>query len=74
MQLLKAIAQEGKVFKPTGKKFLGKHGFLNSASVLRSLQSLIKFELIFRDFDSEGTPFYCIYDVLFQKWCLMTQP
>jgi len=73
-QLLKAIAQEGKVFKPTGKEFLGRYGFLNSASVLRSLQSLIKFELIFRDFDSEGTPFYCIYDVLFQKWCLMTQP
>lgn len=73
-QLLKAIAQEGKVFKPTGKEFLGKYGLLNSASVLRSLQSLQKFELIFRDFDSGGTPFYSIYDVLFQKWCTMVQP
>jgi hypothetical protein len=73
-QLLKAVAQEGKVFKPTGKEFLGQYGLLNSASVLRSLQSLMKYELIFRDFDSEGTPFYCIYDMFFQKWCLMIQP
>jgi AAA+ ATPase superfamily predicted ATPase len=68
-QLLKAIAQEGKVFKPTGKEFLGQYELLNSASVLRSLQSLIKYELVYRDFDSNGMPFYSIYDVLFQKWC-----
>jgi hypothetical protein len=72
-QLLKAIAQEGKVFQPTGKKFLGQYGLLNSASALRALQSLMKYELIFRDFDSEGTSFYGIYDVLFHKWCLMIQ-
>lgn len=70
-QLLKAIAKEGKVFKPTGKEFLGKYGLFNSASVLRSLRSLIKYELIFMDYDSEGTPFYGIYDVLFQQWCLI---
>ena len=72
-RLLKAIAQQGKVFKPTGKEFLGQYGLLNSASVLRSLHSLIKYELIFRDCDSEGIPFYGIYDVLFQQWCLMIQ-
>lgn len=68
--LLKSIAQEGKVFKPTGKDFLGQHGFTSSAGLLRSLQSLIKYELVFRDFDSEGTPFYSIYDVFFKKWCI----
>jgi len=72
-QLLKAIALEGKVFKPTGKEFLGQNGLLNSASVLRSLQSLMKYELIFRDFDPEGRSFYSIYDMFFQKWCLMIQ-
>lgn len=72
-QMLKAIAQEGKVFKPTGQEFLRQYGLLNSASALRALQSLIKYELVFRDFDSAGTPFYSIYDVLFQKWCLMIQ-
>ncbi len=71
--LLKAIGQEGRVFKPTGKEFLGQHKFLSSASVLRSLQSLIKYELVFRDFDSDGTPFYSIYDVFFKKWCLINQ-
>lgn len=71
-QLLKAIAREGKVFKPTSKEFLAKYGLLNSASVLRSLNSLMKYELIFRDFDPDGTQFYSIYDVLFQRWCLNT--
>ena len=70
-QLMKAIAQEGKVFKPTSRDFLGRYGLLNSASVLRSLQSLMKYELVFKDFDSEGRLFYGIYDVLFQKWCLI---
>jgi DNA-binding MarR family transcriptional regulator len=73
-RLLKAIAQEGKVFEPTGKEFLSRYGLLNSASVLRSLQSLLKYELIFRDFDSNGKQFYNVYDVFFQKWCLMIQP
>jgi len=68
--LLKAIAQEGKVFKPTGKEFIGQYGFTSSASLLRCLQSLIKYELVFRDFDTEGAPFYSIYDVLFKKWML----
>ncbi len=72
-QLLKAIAREGKVFKPTSREFLSRYGLLNSASVLRSLQSLMKYELVFSDFDSEGTPYYSIYDILFQKWCLMNK-
>ncbi len=72
-QLLKGIAQEGKVFEPTGKEFLGHYGYLNSASVLRSLKSLLKYELIFSDFDSNGKAFYSVYDLFFQKWCLMVK-
>jgi hypothetical protein len=48
-KLLKAIAQEGKVFKPTSQDFLGRYGLLNSASVLRSLQPFYLFGAYFQD-------------------------
>lgn len=67
--LLKAIACEGMVLQPTGKEFMSRYGFTNSATIIQSLKSLMQFELIYKDFDTEGRPCYSVYDVFFQKWC-----
>lgn len=66
--LLKAIAREGKVFQPTAAEFISRHSLGNPATILRSLNSLLKMELIYRETDSEGNSYYGIYDVLFGQW------
>ena len=66
--LLKAIARDGKVFQPTSADFVGRHALGNPATVLRSLKSLHKMELIHRETDSGGNAYYGVYDVLFRRW------
>ncbi|MEZ5069558.1 MAG: ATP-binding protein [Bacteroidales bacterium] len=66
--LLKAIAKEEIVHHPHGAFFLSGHGLRNQATVHRSLLSLLKQELVYREHDSEGRPFYGVYDVLFSRW------
>jgi hypothetical protein len=67
--LLKAIAREGRVHQPTGKEFLSRYGLISPATVLRSLKSLRRYELVYVDFDVDGSQFYSVYDVFFQRWC-----
>lgn len=67
-QLLKAMAQEGVVYQPTSKTFLQKNHLGTSATVLRSLKTLIDYELIIRDFEVTGTLYYSVYDVFLQRW------
>lgn len=69
-KLLKAIAREEKVYQPTGMEFSTKYNLANPATILRSLHSLQKYELIYKDFDPEGKPFFSVYDVFFRKWCI----
>lgn len=66
--LLKAVAREGKVREPTSHAFTSSHQLGTSATVLRSLKTLQKKELIFRDMDTEGKSYYAVYDVLFSRW------
>jgi len=66
--LLKAIAREGIVKSPTSHAFISMHQLGNPATVLRSLKTLQKKELIFRDLDPEGTTCYGVYDILFKRW------
>ena len=66
--LLKAIAHEGIVTKPTANAFLQKHKLGGSATVLRSLKSLVLYELVYTEFTTEGEKYYSVYDVLFQRW------
>lgn len=66
--LLKGIAKEGKVFEPTSSRFIKKHNLGGSATVLRSLKSLYKKEMIYKDFTPEGYSFYSVYDLLFSRW------
>jgi len=66
--LLKALAKDGIVFHPTSSDFISRHSLGNPATVLRSLKSLQKMELVFRETDAEGQGYYGIYDVLFRRW------
>lgn len=68
-KLLKAIALEGDLYSPTSKDFISKYQLGSSAALLRSLDSLRKYELVYSDFDPNGVIYYSVYDVLFQQWC-----
>jgi uncharacterized protein len=67
-QALKAIAANGKIYKPTAKEFISEYSLGSSASVLRSLNSLLNYELLYTEFDKNGEKFYSVYDVFFRKW------
>ena len=66
--LLKAVAREGVLREPTSQDFTTRNQLGTSATVLRSLKTLQKKELVFRDIDAEGNPYYSVYDVLFSRW------
>jgi hypothetical protein len=66
--LLKAIARDGKVYQPTSSDFISRHGLGNPATVLRSLNTLQRRELVYREKDPEGNSYYGIYDIWFARW------
>lgn len=66
--LLKAMAREGYVEGVTSSELITRHHLGNPSTVLRSLQSLLKKEIIYRELDENGRPYYGVYDVLFRRW------
>lgn len=68
-KLLKAIALEERVYSPTSKDFISKYNLGSSAALLRALNSLRKYELIYNEADPTGKIYYSVYDVFFQQWC-----
>ncbi len=66
--LLKAAALENELFEPTGYDFISRHGLGNPATVLRTLQALLRMELIYFDYSPEGRKYYKINDLLFRRW------
>lgn len=66
--LLKAIALEGEVFEPTGQEFIMKYQLGAGPTVLRSMQALLRMELIYYDYSPEGKKYYKINDLLFRRW------
>ncbi len=66
--LLKAMAKDGKVFQPSSADFISRHMLGNGATVMRSLKSLQKMEMVHRETNQDGETFYGIYDVLFRRW------
>ena len=70
--LLKAMAHEVTVYQPTAKVFLNKYHLGTSATVLRSLKTLLNYELIIKEFDAEGTMYYSVYDVFLPRWAELT--
>jgi uncharacterized protein len=67
-QLLKAIAHEGSILAPTSKDFIHKYKLGSPSTVLRSLKSLLKNELLYTSFNEKGVVSYSIYDILFHRW------
>jgi uncharacterized protein len=67
-KLLRAIAHEGEASSLTSKEFVQKHTLGSPATVLRSLDSLQKKNLIFSQHNSNGTLYYSVYNVLFERW------
>lgn len=65
---LKAIAAEKIVYQPTARAFLAQYNLGTSATVLRSLKTLLDYELVVNTVDAEGKSYYCVYDILFQRW------
>lgn len=66
--LLKAIALGGEVYEPTGAQFLSKYGLGSPSTALRSLQALMRMELIYYDYSAEGKKYFKINDLLFRRW------
>ena len=66
--LLKSIAKDRIVREPTSKSFVEKHKLGSPSTVLRSLETLQQKELVFKEYDENGNPFYSVYDVLFEQW------
>ena len=67
-KLLKAIAMSRKVYQPTSSDFMARYYLGSSATVLRSLHSLLGKELIYKENDEDGNVYYGVYDVLFSRW------
>ncbi|MFN8207258.1 MAG: ATP-binding protein [Bacteroidales bacterium] len=67
-QLLKAIAAEDIVYQPTASLFIQEHRLGNSATVLRSLNTLIRYELLGYEFDTQGRKYYLVNDLYFKRW------
>lgn len=66
-KLLKAVAKEGEVLKPTSGAFLSKYGLASGPAVLKSLKSLIEKELILETVTLEGSV-YSVYNVFFSRY------
>lgn len=66
--LLKAIASEGLAMLISSRSFLEKYRLGTSATILRSMEALLKKELVYYDFDNDGNKYYQVYDLLFERW------
>jgi DNA-binding MarR family transcriptional regulator len=66
-KLLKAIAKEGSVEQISSSKFLNKHDLGAASTVKRSLDSLLKAEMIFEEFE-ENSKQYIVYNCFFSRW------
>ncbi len=66
--LLKAISAEGELLEPTGNDFIVRHSLGSPSTVLRSLQALMRMELVYFDYNSEGKKYYKMNDLLFRRW------
>ncbi len=67
-KLLKAIAKEDQLYSPTSKHFIIKYKIGSSASLIRALDSLRKYELVYRENDINGKQYYSVYDIFLKQW------
>ena len=67
-KLMKAIAIESKVYKPTANKFTTKHKLGTSATVIKSLKALINKDMLYIGYNENDEKFYSTNDVFFERW------
>jgi len=65
--LLKAIAKEDTVYRPTSKEFINTHQLESASHVQKTLQALLTKEMIYRDITESG-PGYRVYDCFLSRW------
>jgi AAA+ ATPase superfamily predicted ATPase len=75
VDLLKAIAREGKVYRINSNEFIAKHRLKGASSVNTSLRKLIDRELVYKTVDrstasahSFGSTVYSVYDRFMAVW------
>jgi len=66
-EVLKAIAKEDKVRKPTAFSFIAKYKLGNTSSVRRSLLSLIDKEMVI-EMRTKDDHYYMVYDCFLSRW------
>lgn len=62
------VAREGGTSTPTASDFITRNSPGNPSTVLQSLHTLQKKELIYRETGEDGKPYYGVYDLLFRRW------
>lgn len=67
-KLLVAIALAGRAYAPTSKDFLTKYNLGSSATVFKSIDSLLEKDMIYKEYDEDGAIYYEVYDVFFERW------
>lgn len=67
-KILRSIVKYTVVIEPTGKEFMMAHSLTNSSSILKSLKSLEKYQVISKTVTEEAHVGYYINDALFRAW------
>ena len=65
--LLKAIAKEDTVYRPTSKEFINTHQLESASHVQKTLLALLSKEMVYRD-NTESGPCYRVYDCFLSRW------
>jgi uncharacterized protein len=63
-----AIARMKKVYAITGNEFMRQAKMTNASSASKTINTLLKNDLVYADIDDNGKEFYSIDDVLFMRW------
>ena len=66
-KMLKALAAEGSVSRPTSSAFLSKHDISSGPTALRNIKSLIDKELVLATTTEDGTS-YSVYNVFLSRY------
>lgn len=66
-EVLKAVAKEVNLYQPNARKFIQSHGLGTPASVSRTMESLIKKEMIFH-VTSASKSYYEVYDKFLMRY------
>lgn len=73
-KLLCAIAIHQPVMQVTSQKFIKENNLSSSATILKSLEALIRIGIVYKDYQDDGTSHYEVYDIYFRRWAERRYP